>query len=301
MVLVGMGLVYMIYPAIAPGMIVPFYLVDKIDMILLIATDVPPVIVALLKKYNYGPFVFLGNWGGNHNAFGPAESDPITQATLDLTDLTSGHTLTLQKSDGGAVQVVKYTVDSEQKSKITRIKQQTGTATINLTLTLTEVTLTLNGNTLKATGSITVTRNVTPSGGQKLETALTGSHTLEFTSSSTLTQGNLDSGGSNSVTIGPSSGATNSLNLTAADPGDNQSRPTKLNLTLKAGTKRDGDGGELPNESLTLDSGNNSLTLSGGIEGTLTYASASSGTLTANIINISFDPNDFHYRYRTQY
>uniref|UniRef100_A0A3B0MP74 Uncharacterized protein n=1 Tax=Theileria annulata TaxID=5874 RepID=A0A3B0MP74_THEAN len=66
MVLVGMGLVYMIYPAIAPGMIVPFYLIDKIEMILLIATAVPPVIVATLKKNNLGPFVYLGNWGGKH-------------------------------------------------------------------------------------------------------------------------------------------------------------------------------------------------------------------------------------------
>ncbi|XP_954019.1 Tpr-related protein family member, putative [Theileria annulata] len=61
MVIVGMGLVYAIYPAIAPGMIVPFYLIDKIEMVLLIATAVPPVIVALLREYaqqhspqNYG-------------------------------------------------------------------------------------------------------------------------------------------------------------------------------------------------------------------------------------------------------
>ncbi|XP_953749.1 Tpr-related protein family member, putative [Theileria annulata] len=50
MVLVGMGLVYTIYPAIAPGMIVPFYLIDKIEMVLLILTTFPPLIFATLRK-----------------------------------------------------------------------------------------------------------------------------------------------------------------------------------------------------------------------------------------------------------
>uniref|UniRef100_A0A3B0MLH7 Theileria-specific sub-telomeric protein, putative n=1 Tax=Theileria annulata TaxID=5874 RepID=A0A3B0MLH7_THEAN len=54
MVIVGMGLVYAIYPGIAPGMIVPFYLVDKIEMVLLIATFFPPVIVALLNRGQFG-------------------------------------------------------------------------------------------------------------------------------------------------------------------------------------------------------------------------------------------------------
>ncbi|XP_952972.1 Tpr-related protein family member, putative [Theileria annulata] len=49
MVIVGMGLVYAIYPAIAPGMIVPFYLIDKIEMVLLVATAFPPVIIAILR------------------------------------------------------------------------------------------------------------------------------------------------------------------------------------------------------------------------------------------------------------
>ncbi|XP_953880.1 Tpr-related protein family member, putative [Theileria annulata] len=53
MVIVGMGLVYAIYPGIAPGMIVPFYLVDKIEMVLLIATFFPPVIVALLNRGSF--------------------------------------------------------------------------------------------------------------------------------------------------------------------------------------------------------------------------------------------------------
>ncbi|XP_953632.1 Tpr-related protein family member, putative [Theileria annulata] len=49
MVIVGMGLVYAIYPGIAPGMIVPFYLIDKIEMVLLIATAVPPIIIGILR------------------------------------------------------------------------------------------------------------------------------------------------------------------------------------------------------------------------------------------------------------
>ncbi|XP_953934.1 Tpr-related protein family member, putative [Theileria annulata] len=73
-VLVGMGLVYAIYPGIAPGMIVPFYLVDKIEMVLLIATIFPPVIVALLQKDhpNWSPktkYVWHG-FGNANTGFG---------------------------------------------------------------------------------------------------------------------------------------------------------------------------------------------------------------------------------------
>ncbi|XP_953933.1 Tpr-related protein family member, putative [Theileria annulata] len=71
MVIVGMGLVYSIYPGIAPGMIVPFYLVDKIEMVLLIATFFPPVIVALLQRFpstkKYSPkatYVYPDGMGG---------------------------------------------------------------------------------------------------------------------------------------------------------------------------------------------------------------------------------------------
>uniref|UniRef100_A0A3B0MYP7 Theileria-specific sub-telomeric protein, putative n=1 Tax=Theileria annulata TaxID=5874 RepID=A0A3B0MYP7_THEAN len=64
MVIVGMGLVYAIYPGIAPGMIVPFYLIDKIEMVLLIATAFPPLIVAILRelKSPYSPqhYVYHG-------------------------------------------------------------------------------------------------------------------------------------------------------------------------------------------------------------------------------------------------
>ncbi|XP_953999.1 Tpr-related protein family member, putative [Theileria annulata] len=63
LVLVGMGLVYSIYPGIAPGMIVPFHLIDKIEMVLLILTTFPPLIFAFTTKYapNWSPktkFVF---------------------------------------------------------------------------------------------------------------------------------------------------------------------------------------------------------------------------------------------------
>uniref|UniRef100_A0A3B0N4W7 Theileria-specific sub-telomeric protein, putative n=1 Tax=Theileria annulata TaxID=5874 RepID=A0A3B0N4W7_THEAN len=54
MVIVGMGLVYAIYPGIAPGMIVPFYLIDKIEMVLLILTTFPPIIIAILRKTRPG-------------------------------------------------------------------------------------------------------------------------------------------------------------------------------------------------------------------------------------------------------
>ncbi|XP_953913.1 Tpr-related protein family member, putative [Theileria annulata] len=70
-VLVGMGLVYAIYPGIAPGMIVPFYLIDKIEMVLLIATIFPPVIIALLQK-------FKPNWSPKTNYVWHGDEDPKT-------------------------------------------------------------------------------------------------------------------------------------------------------------------------------------------------------------------------------
>ncbi|EAN31308.1 Tpr family protein [Theileria parva strain Muguga] len=77
MIIVGMGLVYMVYPAIAPGMIVPFYLVDKIEMFILIASIVPPVIQAILikhksewsvkyYKYNSGGFQKWSQYGAGN-------------------------------------------------------------------------------------------------------------------------------------------------------------------------------------------------------------------------------------------
>ncbi|XP_953754.1 Tpr-related protein family member, putative [Theileria annulata] len=68
MVIVGMGLVYAIYPGIAPGMIVPFYLIDKIEMVLLIATAVPPVIVAILREHAkpWSPQHYV--WHGQNNS-----------------------------------------------------------------------------------------------------------------------------------------------------------------------------------------------------------------------------------------
>ncbi|XP_953387.1 Tpr-related protein family member, putative [Theileria annulata] len=89
MVLVGMGLVYSIYPGIAPGMIVPFYLIDKIEMVLLIATAVPPVLIAILKQSNpdYNPYVYLGNWGYEHLKSCKGGGTPDTKG--DCKDCTS--------------------------------------------------------------------------------------------------------------------------------------------------------------------------------------------------------------------
>ncbi|EAN30438.2 Tpr family protein [Theileria parva strain Muguga] len=66
MVLVGMGLVYCIYPAIAPGMIVPFYLIDKIEMVLLIATIFPALYVAIARSGKLIP-----GFGGFSSAWAP--------------------------------------------------------------------------------------------------------------------------------------------------------------------------------------------------------------------------------------
>ncbi|XP_953120.1 Tpr-related protein family member, putative [Theileria annulata] len=66
MIVVGMGLVYAIYPGIAPGMIVPFYLIDKIEMVLLVATIFPPMIVVILQKVakSHSPKAY-GGWKDN--------------------------------------------------------------------------------------------------------------------------------------------------------------------------------------------------------------------------------------------
>ncbi|XP_954000.1 Tpr-related protein family member, putative [Theileria annulata] len=89
MVIVGMGLVYAIYPGIAPGMIVPFYLIDKIEMVLLIATFFPPVIVALLNRGTflgytkaYSPksaFEDFGKGMGGWRTYKPKFDEPKTE------------------------------------------------------------------------------------------------------------------------------------------------------------------------------------------------------------------------------
>ncbi|EAN30432.2 Tpr family protein [Theileria parva strain Muguga] len=74
MVLVGMGLVFCIYPAIAPGMIVPFYLIDKIEMVLLIATIFPALYVAIARSGKliqgfggfFNPVSPTCNWGAKN-------------------------------------------------------------------------------------------------------------------------------------------------------------------------------------------------------------------------------------------
>uniref|UniRef100_A0A3B0MUX2 Theileria-specific sub-telomeric protein, putative n=1 Tax=Theileria annulata TaxID=5874 RepID=A0A3B0MUX2_THEAN len=82
MIVVGMGLVYAIYPGIAPGMIVPFYLIDKIEMVLLIATIFPPVIVAMLRRYkpSYSP---QHNIGGPFGGWTEYKYDPNWTGSAD--------------------------------------------------------------------------------------------------------------------------------------------------------------------------------------------------------------------------
>uniref|UniRef100_A0A3B0N7C3 Theileria-specific sub-telomeric protein, putative n=1 Tax=Theileria annulata TaxID=5874 RepID=A0A3B0N7C3_THEAN len=73
MVIVGMGLVYAIYPGIAPGMIVPFYLIDKIEMVLLIMTTFPPIIIAILRKTKPGGGSIatpMAIWGADEQSYG---------------------------------------------------------------------------------------------------------------------------------------------------------------------------------------------------------------------------------------
>ncbi|XP_954131.1 Tpr-related protein family member, putative [Theileria annulata] len=263
-----------------------------------IATAVPPVIVATLKHKGYGPFVFLGNWGGSHTWWiSPPTSDPITKATLDLTNLENSHTLTL-RGGGAPVQTVKYTVPSDQTGKIDSIKSQASDVKINLNLKLAQVTLTQTltqgTNTLKATGSITTTKTVTRGSHDTLEQALATSHNLEFTSTSGLTQTNFGTG--DTVIIGPNEAIYNKLELKAGAGSDG--KPTNLKLELKPGTKSSGSGGEVTNDQLTLDSINSTLTLTGGIEGSLTYDSVE-GTLTARITGVKYNLNDFHYTSET--
>ncbi|XP_955067.1 Tpr-related protein family member, putative [Theileria annulata] len=74
MIVVGMGLVYSIYPGIAPGMIVPFYLIDKIEMVLLIATIFPPVIVAALRRS-------FSTWGDIRSPMCKWASDSLGQGS----------------------------------------------------------------------------------------------------------------------------------------------------------------------------------------------------------------------------
>uniref|UniRef100_A0A3B0MYI9 Theileria-specific sub-telomeric protein, putative n=1 Tax=Theileria annulata TaxID=5874 RepID=A0A3B0MYI9_THEAN len=84
MVIVGMGLVYSIYPGIAPGMIVPFYLIDKIEMVLLIATFFPPVIVAMLIRYlkEYSPKT--QHTGGDGGFTGWTTAGPVFYHAFDI-------------------------------------------------------------------------------------------------------------------------------------------------------------------------------------------------------------------------
>uniref|UniRef100_A0A3B0MJZ3 Tpr-related protein family member, putative n=1 Tax=Theileria annulata TaxID=5874 RepID=A0A3B0MJZ3_THEAN len=159
MVLVGMGLVYSIYPGIAPGMIVPFYLIDKIEMVLLIATAVPPVLIAILKQSNpdYNPYVLYGNWGYEHRksckSNNPDGDDPnekgectdcsgCTAVSLklkdDLTLGAAGNSVTLTGGTGGSSQfassaTITVTRGEDNKTDLSDIKLNGQDLTITIT------------------------------------------------------------------------------------------------------------------------------------------------------------------------
>uniref|UniRef100_A0A3B0MK30 Tpr-related protein family member, putative n=1 Tax=Theileria annulata TaxID=5874 RepID=A0A3B0MK30_THEAN len=148
MVIVGMGLVYAIYPGIAPGMIVPFYLVDKIEMVLLIATTVPPIIIGILKNYGINPYVNMGNWGLYHEKVCKATTGSDTPSPLGVCSGTivatlnaqitganltgnSPKTLTLTLNTAGATITVDGDTDSSDNSNGQYTLASGGTLTVN--------------------------------------------------------------------------------------------------------------------------------------------------------------------------
>ncbi|XP_955501.1 Theileria-specific hypothetical membrane protein, putative [Theileria annulata] len=117
-VLVGMGLVYAIYPGIAPGMIVPFYLIDKIEMVLLIATIFPALGVAMVNKFDYpnSPKYYEGweaNWG--YHFFDLVVPIMIILATIfSFTHFTIENHIAFDPFDGK----ITYTTTKDIKSII---------------------------------------------------------------------------------------------------------------------------------------------------------------------------------------
>uniref|UniRef100_A0A3B0MSQ8 Uncharacterized protein n=1 Tax=Theileria annulata TaxID=5874 RepID=A0A3B0MSQ8_THEAN len=181
---------------------------------------------------------------------------------LNLTVDTS-HTLTLRGAGDNTVETVKYTV-TDQSNNIDKIKDQTDPVNIKLALNLKEITLTQSStqNTLKASGTITATKKL--SKGSALASSTT--HILNFTSTGQLKQTLTKP----TVKIGPGT-KHQTLELNAA-PGS-EGKPTELILKLAPGKTPNGE----VNNELTL-SNNNTLQLTGGIDGTLTYSNSSSST-----------------------
>ncbi|XP_953755.1 Tpr-related protein family member, putative [Theileria annulata] len=173
MVLVGMGLIYTIYPAIAPGMTVPFYLIDKVDIVIQILTAVPPVIIKILPLIDptLNPFVNMGTWGHYHKkqckkgdetkppypeCNCPA-GDPTIYTTAKLKVEESGNNITkaiLQLSgNSGTSATLEYTPD-------TRITlRDSGSVTVKFNLEQTNIAITpSSGSTdLRATATLTTT------------------------------------------------------------------------------------------------------------------------------------------------
>uniref|UniRef100_A0A3B0MVI4 Tpr-related protein family member, putative n=1 Tax=Theileria annulata TaxID=5874 RepID=A0A3B0MVI4_THEAN len=209
MVLIGMGLVYTIYPGIAPGMIVPFYLVDKIEMILLIATAVPPVIIKLVPVFDerFNPYVFMGNWGVYHHKVckgsgtpGPkgCEGTPekITSVKLELTPVSGQvtHKIILSRSSGG-----DGTLTVNRQAITLASSGNNGTITINLpggTIKLSDLTISSTTLTIKKTKSkVSVTK---------------GDENVMLNSTATLT----GTGNSGTLSINKQDGGTKTATIT---------------------------------------------------------------------------------------
>uniref|UniRef100_A0A3B0MKZ8 Tpr-related protein family member, putative n=1 Tax=Theileria annulata TaxID=5874 RepID=A0A3B0MKZ8_THEAN len=224
MVLVGMGLVYTIYPGIAPGMIVPFYLVDKIEMILLIATAFPPVIIKILPEIDQrtNPYVLMGSWGvyhkkecktgcdlGRSGCEGtPAPETQINSVKLAISGGGSTHTITLNGSDDNKV---------TYKSKPITLGTGAGTLTIEIprgeiklkNLTINNTTLTIQTGVSK----VSVTKKPDPFDRKKDKKIKIKSATLDGTSKLTLNKEEGDDGqevpigGTGSVALDYSAGS----------------------------------------------------------------------------------------------
>uniref|UniRef100_A0A3B0N1T5 Tpr-related protein family member, putative n=1 Tax=Theileria annulata TaxID=5874 RepID=A0A3B0N1T5_THEAN len=223
MVLIGMGLVYCIYPGIAPGMIVPFYLIDKIEMVLLIATAFPPVIIGIMKQYNINPYIPMGNWGTYHKKSCKGGGDPVsgggTTEKCNCKDSASGtsgsatlylHNTTITSADGLIAIATITTTTSGSINSITATLTKTDNTQLKIETQLQagEI-LTLSGaapatsGEVQINGTIIVTKAGTLGGSITLKGRLAGD--LNLTNAL---------GSDNTINVTKASGNT----LTATEP-----------------------------------------------------------------------------------
>uniref|UniRef100_A0A3B0MN96 Tpr-related protein family member, putative n=1 Tax=Theileria annulata TaxID=5874 RepID=A0A3B0MN96_THEAN len=221
MVLVGMGLVYSIYPGIAPGMIVPFYLIDKIEMVLLIATAVPPVLIAILKQSNpdYNPYVLYGNWGYEHrkSCKNATERDGGTPNNGQCQSCSNCTTTTLKLKDeltpsgtaGAAVSLEgPSSADQFQSNATITITRGEGndvdfTALSEVNITISEGTIKKSGGTLQIASPQLNTNDVlylNASGTLSGDGPVTLKATIKATSTEKNIGETLNFGGGNGVT-----------------------------------------------------------------------------------------------------